>query len=71
MHQRLDRLDRGCLRQLSEDVTQIGVGFEAVELGGLDQGVDVSGGLRTVYSIAEQLVVAPNHQRSDGHCHVN
>ena len=42
----LDVLDGRGLRQLGEDVAQVGVRLQAVGLGGLDQGVEVGAALR-------------------------
>ena len=47
-------------------MSQISVGFEAVELGRLDQGVEIGTRFGAVDGVREHPVFAPNNKRSDG-----
>ena len=50
----------------AEDVAQIGLGVEAVELGGFDQGVDGGGAFAAGVGAGEQVVLAAQGQGPDG-----
>src|SRR5260370_40084756 len=52
--------------EASEDVAQVGFGIEAVELGGLDQGVHGGGALAAVVGAGEQPVLAAEGDGAHG-----
>ena len=54
------------MRQPLQYVAQPRVGLLAVDLGGLDQAVDLRAGSGTVYGVAEQPILAPDNEGPDG-----
>jgi hypothetical protein len=53
----LDGFEGFRLGQLSEHVAQVGIGFQSVGLGDLDERVEIGAGLGTVDPVAEQPVL--------------
>ena len=54
------------LGQFGEYVAQVGVGFESVRLGGLDERIQPGARMGAGHGIAEQPVLAPDDKRADG-----
>lgn len=64
--QGFDGGDGGGFRQFREQVAQIGVGFQLVGLGRLDEGIQVGAGFDTAHRVTEQPVFPPGDKRTDG-----
>jgi len=64
--QSFEVFDGFCQRQLTEQLHQIGVRFDAVSLAGFDQRVEISAGLGAGHCVAKQPVAAAHHEGANG-----
>ncbi len=64
--QRFDVVEGSGGRELREDSLEVGVGLEAVGLGGFDERVEVGAGPGAVDGIGEEPVLAPGDEGADG-----
>ena len=59
--QRLEVFDGASLGEIGEDPAQVMIGLEAAGLGGLDEAIEVGGGLRARHGVMEDPILSIMH----------